>query len=579
MKLSAYLAQRLAEYGVKVVFGYQGSSISHVIDSLSVDPNIQFVETRHEQAAAFAANGYALANADVGVALSCSGPGVTNLVTGIADAYFDSLPCLFITGQVSTPELRTDLKMRQLGFQELDVVSLVSSITKYAVTIRDPQRIAYELEKAFYLMRQGRCGPAVLDIPHNVQGSNIDVDALEHYIPEDNEQASDVTQIAQAVCAALSGSKKPVILVGGGSRALKKDPRLCRFLENLNIPIVASYRGKDVVSDLGKNFCGTLGVYGDRCANWAVKYCDQLLVLGSRLDGRQTGDGQARLAEDAQITVVDIDPVELRNMPDRYQKIHADVTAFVEQMYRCGVTANCGQWLGLVRSWRETYPDCDEYKIAEGVNPNLLLNSISKMAPKDAVFTLDVGQNQIWGNTSLHLGPQQCLLQSSGLGSMGFALPAAIGGAYALQRPAVCVCGDGGFQMNVQELQTVACYDVPVKIFVMNNQSLGLIRIYQNKALQGRCYGSVIGFGSPNYEVLAQAYGISYEKLTDNAFDGKLSRILSDDRPYLVEVCVSPESTNYPEPTYRSTIDNQSMELSTEIRQKIKEDAYGIGRE
>lgn len=578
MKVSAYLAERLAAYGVRAVFGYQGSSVSHIIDSLSVNENIEFVETRHEQAAAFAANGYVLAGADMGVAVSCSGPGVTNMVTGIADAYFDSLPCLFIAGQVSVHELKTDPGMRQLGFQEMDVVSLVSSIVKYAVTVRQPEKIAYELEKAVYEMRRGRPGPVLLDIPHNVQGANIDVDALEHFLPEEKAETADCDAAAAEVARDLACSTRPVVLLGGGCRELRKNRELRVFLEELGIPVVTSYRGKDAVSNLGQTYCGTLGVYGDRCANWAVKYCDYLLVLGSRLDGRQTGDGQEKLAENAQVTVVDLDPVELRNMPDRYRKVAADAMDFLSALRRHFRKADCGPWLELVKSWRSAYPDSAEYRIREGVNPNLLLNTISRLAPEDAVFALDVGQNQLWGNTSLHTGEGQCILQSCGLGSMGFALPAAVGGCYATRKTAVCVCGDGGFQMNLQELQTVAHHNVPVKIFVMNNQSLGLIRIYQNKALQGRCYGSVIGFGSPDYEILAKAYGLSYEKIQDNAFEETVARVLSDEKPCLVEVCISPESTNYPEPTYRSTIDNQSVELSEEEKTRIKEDAYGVGR-
>ena len=579
MKLSAYLAQRLAEYGVKVVFGYQGSSVSHLIDSLSTHGQIHFVETRHEQAAAFAANGYALSSGEMGVALSCSGPGVTNLVTGIANAFFDSVPCLFLAGQVSTPELKKDPQMRQLGFQEMDVVSLTESVTKYSVTVRDPQRIAYELEKAVFMMRDGRPGPVLLDIPHNVQGSQIDPDTLEHFeAPETGAENCAADAVRQAV-ADLAQSVRPVILLGGGSRELLKHPQLLSYLEGLGIPLVTSYRGKDVVDNNSPVYCGTLGVYGDRCANWAVKYCDCLLVLGSRLDGRQTGDGQEALAKDAKITVVDIDPVELRAMPDRYGKICCDVVEFVRKMAEMALISRCNQWLRVVKSWRSDYPDHAEYPIADGVNPNGLLNCISENAAVDAVFSLDVGQNQLWGNTSLHLGGKQSLLQSCGLGSMGFALPAAIGGYYATNTPSVCICGDGGFQMNLQELQTVACYRIPVKIFVMNNQSLGLIRIYQNKALQGRHYGSVIGFGSPDYRQLALAYGISYAKIEDNDFSGKVAELLSTEGPCLIEVCVSPESTNYPEPTYRSTIDNQSLELSECEKLKIKETAYAVGNE
>lgn len=580
MKLSDYLAQALAQYSVSTVFGYQGSSISHLIDSLSRHPELRFVETRHEQAAAFAANGFALAGNGMGVALSCSGPGATNLLSGIADAYYDSLPCLFLTGQVSVREMKTDSQMRQLGFQETDVVSLVKPITKYAVTVLQPDRIAYELEQAVYWMQEGRPGPVLIDIPHNVQGSDIDPQALEHYKPllkDSSPQASDLTSAAAQIAAQLQHSRRPVILLGGGSRSLKQDPAFEKFLAGLEVPVVSSYRGKDVLDNHLPCYCGTLGVYGDRCANWAVRYCDFLLVLGSRLDGRQTGDGQEALAPEAQVAVVDLDPVELRNMPSRFQKVTGDVPAFVAALApQLSGYLGAGDWLEVVRRWRRRYPDEQEYRIPEGANPNLLLKALSARAQADAVFAVDVGQNQLWANTSLCLGRDQYLLQSCGLGSMGFALPAAIGGYFCHGGQPVCICGDGGFQMNLQELQTAACYDIPIKVLVFNNSSLGLIRIYQDKALGGRHFGSVSGFGSPDYRLLAQAYGMAYVRIDNNDFEQALAQAMDQPGGCLIEVVVSADSTNDPEPTYLSTIDNQSRELSPEEKQRVREEAYGI---
>ena len=578
VKLSDYFAHMLSTRAVDTVFGYQGSSVSHLIDSLSRHERISFVETRHEQAAAFAANGYALASGKMGVALSCSGPGATNLISGIANAYYDSLPCLFLTGQVSVREMKTDRDMRQLGFQETDVVSLVKPITKYAVTIEQPDQIAYELEKAMFMMLDGRPGPVLLDIPHNIQGSEVDPSILHHFTPHKSLTATVRIETAAAQTALqFMHSCKPVILLGGGSRALKQKPELIKFLCNLGIPIVSSYRGKDVIDNHIPSYCGTLGVYGDRCANWAIKYCDYLLVLGSRLDGRQTGDGQESFAPNTKVTVVDLDPVELRNMPDRYIKINENVTNFISVLLTCTIQFSThNTWLDLIQQWRMRYSDEQEYHITEQVNPNLLLKRISAFAAPDAIFSVDVGQNQLWANTSLRVGEGQHLLQSCGLGAMGFALPAAIGGYYSGKKQAICICGDGGFQMNLQELQTAISYHIPLKIFILNNQSLGLIRVYQDKALGKRHFGSVIGFGSPDYQQLAKAYGIRYAKICNNEFAQTLAMIFSSPETYLVEVLVSPHSTNYPEPTYLSTIDNQSKELSAEEKKRVMEEAYGI---
>lgn len=569
MKLSDYIATFLKSNGVDTVFGYQGSSISHTIDSICRCDGITFVENRHEQAAAFAANGYALAKNHVGVAISCSGPGATNLITGIADAYYDSLPCLFISGQVSTREMRKNNDIRQFGFQETDIVSLVAPITKYAVTIMDPSRIAYEMEKAMYLMKDGRHGPVLLDIPHNVQGSNIDVEQLEHFVLPTVHTNTNLSVLCQEITEMISKSERPVLLLGGGCRALIVDQGSVGFLENISIPIVSSYRGKDIINNYSSNYCGTLGIYGNRSANLAVKHCDLLLVLGSRLDGRQTGGDYAQFADNAKVVVIDLDEAELDQMPDSYKKICADVRCFVSVL-STNTFVKKDVWLSLVKKWSERYPDDCEYTILDKVNPNKFLQKLSNMVNKEVIFTLDVGQNQLWGNTSLKIGKESTLLQSCGLGTMGFALPAAIGGYCASHKQTICICGDGGFQMNVQELQTIISQNIPIKIFVLNNQSLGLIRVYQSKALNNRFFGSVDGFGSPDYEILAKAYGILYDKIEDNKYDEKLKDVLAVDGPCLVEVCVSENSTCYPEPTYLSTIENQSPILTDDEKNTIR---------
>ena len=582
MKLTDYVAEILANNGVDVIFGYQGSSISHFIDSISRNAQIQFVETRHEQAAAFAANGFALENGSIGVAVSCSGPGAINLMAGIADAYYDSLPCLFITGQVSAREMRKDMEMRQLGFQESDVVSIAKPITKYAVTVCEPEKIAYELEKALHIMREGREGPVLLDVPHNVQGSQIDVEKLVHFqaktpVKREVEEYETISRVADCIMH----SERPLLLLGGGCRGLKGDSLLHEFIKKMKIPVVSSYRGKDVFDNNDMFYLGTIGAYGDRCANWAAKYSDCLIVLGSRLDGRQVPDGHDELAGAGKVIVVDIDETELRNMSDRFVKIKMDVKVFINQLYPYffNFRQSNHQWLNVVKGWKQRYPDDKEYEIKEGINPNKFLRVLSTLVPEKTFFTLDVGQNQLWGNVSLKVGPYQTLLQSCGLGSMGFALPAAIGGYYAKRKLPICITGDGGFQMNIQELQTVSCYHIPIKIFVLDNQSLGLIRIYQDKALGGRHNGSVEGFGNPEYYSLSKAYGLRYEKIDQDNYNEILKKIFALDEAFLVEVCISPHSTNYPEPTYLSTIDNQSKELTLEARKQIFMEAYQLERE
>jgi acetolactate synthase-1/2/3 large subunit len=322
-----------------------------------------------------------------------------------------------------------------------------------------------------------------------------------------------------------------------------------------------------------------LGVYGQRSANLAVKYCDLLLVLGSRLDGRQTGGDFNRFADNARIVMVDIDDVELRDKPDSFLKIKKGVRDFLSGLQSLSLSLQKdGRWLSVVKTWQNRYPNCKEYSIDDGVNPHHFLSRLSSLSDPNAIFATDVGQNQIWTNSSLMIGRDSVLLQSCGLGSMGFSIPAAIGGYFARKAQTISICGDGGFQMNSQELQTISCYKIPVKIFVLNNGSLGLIRIYQEKALSGRMFGSVQGegFDSPDYKSLAGAYGLSYAKIENNELDDILMNVLHSPEPYVVEVSISRNSTCFPEPTYQSTIDNQSPVLSDTEKETIRMEALEI---
>ena len=577
MKLSDYLAEYISHQVASVVFGYQGSSVCHMIDSIHSHPGLTFVESRHEQGAAFAANAYAQLSRSAGVALSCSGPGAINLVAGIANAFFDSIPCLFLCGQVSTKELRPDERLRQYGFQETDIVSLVKPITKYAVQIREPQQIAYELEKAVSLMKSGRPGPVLLDVPHDVQRSDVDTERLAHYAPPLPEDARPLEADLAAVETCFNSSKRPVIVLGGGCSELAEHGALKQYLAGLRVPVVVSYRGRDVWSNEDPHFGGVIGAYGNRSANWAVYHSDMLLGIGTRLDNRQTGGDMASFAPKARKFAVDVDPVELTCKGDYVQGIRADAIAFLRELAaRDRLRPHNGSWADVVSKWVLRMPASRDYQLP-GVNPNKLLEQIGRMGGKDAVFTADVGQNQIWTNASLFMCRGARLLQSGGLGSMGYALPAAVGAAFADPgRPVICLSGDGGFQMNVQELQTVRLHDLPVKAFVFNNRSLGLIRIYQQKAMGGRVPGSVEGFGSPEYKTLADAYGFRYARIDEEIEDKRMKAMLTDPAPYLIEVCVHEGSTCCPEPTYMRSVENQSPILSDKEAEEIRKDVQAV---
>lgn len=576
MKLSDYVVEYLEKANIDTVFGYQGSSVAHTIDSLTKNHKITYVQTLHEQAAAFAANGYALSGNRIGAALACSGPGAINLMNGIANAYYDSVPCIFITGQVSLSGIRDEKsKIRQLGFQETDIVSLVKPITKYAVTIKKAEDIAYHLEKAFFFMLNERPGPVLIDIPHNIQASSIEPQILKHFEPETEKKMDVILEMEKSVCE-LKNSKRPMILVGGGARGLRGNFEFETFLKNSNIPVVSSYLGKDVVDNQLNNYIGVIGAYGNRYANWAVKYSDLLLVVGSRVDGRQTGDDMDFFASDAKVIYVDVDCCESEAKPERYIKINTTVETYISFLCEKSRGFQLDEaWLMIINKWKKKYKHWEEFTVLENVNPNKFIYDLTQEITGKFVLTTDVGQNQIWTNASAYIKSGCCLIQSGGLGSMGFSLPSAIGAFYANpEKQIICICGDGGIQMNIQELGTVALKQIPIKIIVFNNQSLGLIRVYQEKALGSNFEGSVYGFSSPDYGILAKAYGIKYLKISSNDYQYKIDYIMGITVPILVEVCVSNQSTNFPEPTYQSTIDNQSIVIEEQDKERIRQDVY-----
>lgn len=577
IKLSDYVICFLEAHHVGSVFGYQGSSIAHTVDSISRS-NIRFVEMRHEQAAAFAACGYAIQKGVPGIALACSGPGALNLISGIANAWYDSIPCLFITGQVSRSGIHQGSAIRQLGFQETDITSIVAPISKYAVTVTDPQMIRYQLEKAWSIMCNGRKGPVLIDIPHDVQAAMVDEQSLP-FFTESKEAFSGNDSVAKLWCEKLSNAERPLLLLGGGAAKLRGTGLLEAFCERTNIPVVSSYLGKDILNNEDVHYVGTIGAYGNRLANLAIHYSDLVLTLGSRLDGRQTGDNIEAFAANAEVFCVDVDRGELAKLPHRTNVCCMEAEEFLRHvMLHIGNAKSI--WLSQLNFWRNELAQDKEYPaLADGVNPNRFFRMLSKQMSGCSITT-DVGQNQIWTNTSTVLSKGGRLIQSGGLGSMGFSLPASIGVAEAEpQKVVLSISGDGGFQMNMQELQTVATNCYAVHSYIMNNHSLGLIRVYQEKALKNNYIGSVDGFGNPNYETIAKAYGIPYYHLyTDEDCDMLMPEICSIHGACLVEVEISRESVTFPEPAYKMPVYCQHPEIPDSVIRKFEE-SIGYERE
>ncbi len=557
MKLSDYIADFLSKQGVTHIFGFAGGAVTHMLDSLHGRRDIRFVSAYHEQAAAFAAEGYARAKNDIGVALATSGPGATNLLTGIGSAYFDSIPCLYITGQVNTYEYKGDMRLRQLGFQETDIVGIAKPITKYAVRVSDPHKIKYELQKSAALARSGRKGPVLLDIPMDVQRADIKPEELEGYEVESGGEADDF-RLAD-ILRLLGSARRPVILAGGGVRASNASGLLDRFSKRTNIPVVCSLMGLDACDQGSGLFCGMIGAYGNRYANLTLANSDLIISLGSRLDSRQTGTRPASFAREAKLVRVDIDENELeRKIKGDEIQVRADISHFLKALTESlshTSLPDIRPWLARIAGYMDRYPS---YSDISSMHPNSILHKISEYTGENDIICLDVGQNQMWAAQSLRLKSGQRLLVSGGMGAMGFSLPAAVGAHYASPgRTVISFCGDGGMQMNVQELQLLKRNNIPVKIIVLNNRCLGMIRHFQEMYFESRYEGTIEGYSAPDFCRIAEAYGIRSRRLEAVGELEDLRHLLKAEGPSLMEISLDRTTYVYPKLAVNRPLEDQ----------------------
>lgn len=507
MKASDYIIEFLKRIGVTHVFGYPGGAVTHIVDSIYKCGGISFIGTGNEQGAAFAAEGYSRAGQKLGVALATSGPGATNLITGIGSAYFDSVPVLYLTGQVNTYEYKNSYpntrNIRQLGFQETDITEIVKPITKYAVRVTEAESLPEILAEAVSAAVSGRQGPVLVDVPMNIQRSQVQDDIL---LPKTEE--TKCVFDADEVIRLLNSAHRPCVLVGGGCR-LSENARLKKLLEATGVPVVSSLMGLERFDFEYDNFLGLIGAYGSRYANKALASSDLIIALGSRLDNRQTAS-RSGFAKSAKLIRVDIDEneFEYKVKPDEIN-INCDCESFVGALYErindLGRVSD--EWINTVRSLRDKYPISSEREMRL---PADLMAKISNCCNKDTIITTDVGQNQIWAAQSLDTAKLHKFMTSGGMGAMGFSLPAAIGAAFALpDKKIVSINGDGGMNMNIQELQTVKRYGLPIKILVLNNHALGMIRHFQEMYFDSLYAGTIIDYDTPDFVAVGNAYGIN----------------------------------------------------------------------
>jgi acetolactate synthase-1/2/3 large subunit len=550
MKASDYIMNDLSHRGVTHIFEVIGGMITHLIDSAHNNSKIQLVSVHHEQAAAFAADAMGRITGVPGVAMATSGPGATNLLTGIGSCYFDSVPAIFITGQVNLNEQKGERKIRQLGFQETDIVSMAQTITKAAWAVRSAEQIPSLLDEAFRLALSGRPGPVLLDIPMDIQRMNIPEASQSEMVPPPPD--FDDTTVLEELFRALDQAERPLILVGGGIHSARAVALARQFIDLLQVPVVNSLMAVDVLPYQNPLRVGLIGSYGNRWANIALGTCDLLLVLGSRLDIRQTGADVEAFQSGRKIFHIDCESGELNNRIKGCRSVVADLHSFLSTANKViedfTLRSHTG-WLETINQSRQKWPDTQETGNAPGINPNQLMHEISKASHEASAYVVDVGNHQMWAAQSIETGINQRFITSGGMGSMGFSLPAAIGASLAFQqKPVVQIAGDGGMQMNIQELQTIAHHKLPIKMVIINNQSYGMVRQFQQSYFKDRFPSTYWGYSAPDFSKVAQAYGIQSTSIADvgEILNGLAKLWEKPSEPYLLQVTIDTMTNAYP---------------------------------
>jgi acetolactate synthase I/II/III large subunit len=582
MKLSDYVIKFIADAGVKHIFMLAGGGSMHLVDSVGRCKDVEYICNLHEQACAIAADAYAQYTNNLGVSLVTTGPGGTNAVTGVAGAWCDSTPCLFISGQVKRQDMIGSRGVRQMGFQEIDIIKIVNSITKYAVTVTEPETIKYHLEKSVYLAKTGRPGPVWLDIPLDVQSASINEGLLKGFNnPAEIEQPLDTDLLKNQVNSAIqliNQAERPVILVGNGVRLAKGIENFRTAAEILQIPVLTTWKAMDFLPEEHPLFAGRPGASGQRSANFAQQNSDCIIVLGARLDLGQTAYNHPNFARVANKIIVDIDEAEIKKLDMLVAlPVCADVGSFLRELLaqkNALLNKDRSSWLSRCEHWKKRYPVIlpEYWDEKNGVNNYVLIDVLSdEMQANDLLIPGSSGACSEITMQAFRVKKGMRIFNSQGLGSMGFGVPASIGGCIASNgKRTVCIDGDGGFQMNIQELETVRRLDLPIKFFVLNNNGYGSIRSTQQAYFERRFVGSEASSGLTLADTakIAAAYDLPFVSITSHAdMRQKVKQILETPGPVVCEVDIT-------ENQYTAPRVSSSKKADGTMESKLMEDLW-----
>ncbi|HDR2547170.1 TPA: acetolactate synthase 2 catalytic subunit [Enterobacter ludwigii] len=524
MNGAQWVVHALRAQGVDTVFGYPGGAIMPIYDAL-YDGGVEHLLCRHEQGAAMAAIGYARATGKTGVCMATSGPGATNLITGLADALLDSVPVVAITGQVASPLIGTD------AFQEVDVLGLSLACTKHSFLVQSLEELPRVMAEAFEVANSGRPGPVLVDIPKDIQVALGDLEP--HFSTVESDDAFPHAAVEEAR-QMIAHAKQPMLYVGGGVGMAQAVPALREFIAVTQMPATCTLKGLGAVDADYPYYLGMLGMHGTKAANLAVQACDLLIAVGARFDDRVTGKLNT-FAPNANVIHMDIDPAEMNKLRQAHVVLQGNLNALLPALQQplkidawCQHTAE----MRVEHTWRYDHP-------GDAIYAPLLLKQLSDRKPADCVVTTDVGQHQMWSAQHMTYTRPENFITSSGLGTMGFGLPAAVGAQVARPNDTViCISGDGSFMMNVQELGTVKRKQLPLKIVLLDNQRLGMVRQWQQLFFQKR-YSETTLTDNPDFLILASAFGIPGQHITrKDQVEAALDTMLSSEGPYLLHVSI-----------------------------------------
>lgn len=532
------IVQSLIDAGVEHIFGFPGGKVIPIYDVL-YDGEIKHILTRHEQGAAHAADGYARASGKVGVCLATSGPGATNLVTGLSTAYMDSIPIVAITGQVNVPMIGND------SFQEADIYGITIPITKYNYLVKDVNQLQGIIKEAFYIAQTGRPGPVLIDIPGDIQTTKVRLKKIGPIkLPGYAVQTKGHPRQIETLLQAIRNARRPIIYAGGGVVSSGASAELKKFVELTRIPITNTLMGKGIFPERDELALGMLGMHGTKYANYAIHESDLIIALGVRFDDRVVGNVQ-QFAPLAKIAHVDIDPAEIGKRMAVDIPIVGDLKNILSMLNQKVKTRSRKRWLDRIASLKEDYPLT--YTDDGTLKPQYIIQTLSDMTKGEVIITTSVGQHQMWAAQYYQTTEPRRFISSGGAGTMGYGFPAAIGAQISQpDQTVVALCGDGSFQMCIQELATIRTYNLPVKIFILNNGYLGMVRQWQEIFMNRRYSATHFEF-NPDFCQIAAGYEVPAMRVTEpGEVKSALDKALNSDGPMLVDFSIAPEENVLP---------------------------------